>query len=122
MPRSQPGERGTELLERGSALAALAGLLEDVSATGHGRLVLVRGEAGVGKTALVRRFPADAEPVRVLRGTCDPLYTPRPLGPFLDIAQPPAASSSGPQPAASSRTRSPPRSCASWSEPRPRSC
>ena len=86
MPRSQPGERGTELLERGSALAALAGLLEDVSATGHGRLVLVRGEAGVGKTALVRRFTDDAAPVRVLRGTCDPLYTPRPLGPFLDIA------------------------------------
>jgi DNA-binding CsgD family transcriptional regulator len=86
MPRSKPGERGTELLERGSALAALAGLLEDVSATGQGRLVLVRGEAGVGKTALVRRFTAAAEPVLVLRGTCDPLYTPRPLGPFLDIA------------------------------------
>ncbi len=86
MPPSQIGERGPELLERSSALAALAGLLEDVSATGRGRLVLVRGEAGVGKTALVRRFTADAAPARVLRGTCDPLYTPRPLGPFLDIA------------------------------------
>ena len=86
MPGSQLGERGTELLERGGALAALAGLLEDVGATGHGRLVLVRGEAGVGKTALVRRFCDDAAADRVLWGACDPLYTPRPLGPFLDIA------------------------------------
>src|SRR4029077_10920580 len=31
-------------------------------------------------------FPGAAAPSPVLRGTCDPLYTPRPLGPFLDIA------------------------------------
>jgi DNA-binding CsgD family transcriptional regulator len=85
-PLSLAGERGTELLERASALAALAALLEETGATRQGRLVLVRGEAGVGKTALVRRFAADAVPARVLRGACDPLYTPRPLGPFLDIA------------------------------------
>ena len=86
MPPSRRSERRSELLERGSALAALAGLLDETRATGHGRLVLVRGEAGVGKTALVRRFADDAAPIRVLRGACDPLYTPRPLGPFLDIA------------------------------------
>ena len=50
-------------------------------------MVLVRGEAGVGKTALLRGFcDARAAPVRVLWGACDPLFTPRPLGPLLDIA------------------------------------
>lgn len=44
------------------------------------------GEAGVGKTALVRRFCDDAQAAaRVLTGACDPLSTPRPLGPLLDI-------------------------------------
>jgi predicted ATPase len=59
----------------------------DASA-GRGRLVLVSGEAGVGKTALLRRFadPAGAC-ARVLWGACDPLFTPRPLGPFVDIAE-----------------------------------
>jgi DNA-binding CsgD family transcriptional regulator len=48
--------------------------------------VLARGEAGVGKTAVARRFCGDAAGARILWGGCDPLYTPRPLGPFLDIA------------------------------------
>ncbi len=48
-----------------------------------GRLILVGGEAGVGKTALVREF---AEGRQVLWGACDPLHTPRPLGPLLDVA------------------------------------
>ena len=45
------------------------------------------GEAGVGKTSLVRAFCAElALDVRVLRGGCDALFTPRPLGPFLELA------------------------------------
>ena len=63
------------LLEREAFLDVLAGP--------PGRLILVGGEAGVGKTALVRAF---AEGRRVLWGACDPLHTPRPLGPLLDIA------------------------------------
>ena len=54
---------------------------------GAGRLVLVSGEAGVGKSALVRRFcDAHGERARVLWGACDALGTPRPLSPVIDIA------------------------------------
>ncbi|HEX5621379.1 MAG TPA: AAA family ATPase [Solirubrobacteraceae bacterium] len=63
------------LLEREAFLDVLAGP--------PGRLVLVGGEAGVGKTALVREF---ADGRRALWGACDPLQTPRALGPLLDVA------------------------------------
>ena len=50
--------------------------------------MLVGGEAGVGKTTLVRAFAAElGSEARVLWGACDPLSTPRPLGPFVDVAQ-----------------------------------
>src|SRR5262249_9735738 len=53
-----------------------------------GRLVFVCGDAGIGKTALLRSFCAGQSPgVRVLWASCDPLYTPRPLGPLLDVAR-----------------------------------
>ena len=48
--------------------------------------MLVAGEAGVGKTVLIRRFTADQRDVRVITGACDPLFTPHPLSPLLDIA------------------------------------
>src|SRR5215469_7422034 len=45
------------------------------------------GEAGIGKTALLRRFCADVDgSARVLWAGCEPLFTPRPLGPVLDLA------------------------------------
>ncbi len=54
----------------------------------RGAVVVVSGEAGVGKTALVRSFCDGAvRPQRVLWGTCDPLFTPRPLGPLIAIAE-----------------------------------
>ena len=53
---------------------------------GTGRLVLVTGAPGTGKTALVRHFTADLEGCRVLWGMCDDLVVPRPLGPFRDMA------------------------------------
>jgi DNA-binding CsgD family transcriptional regulator len=50
-------------------------------------MVFVGGEAGVGKSALARRFcDGCARSARILTGACDPLFTPRPLGPLLDIA------------------------------------
>ena len=72
------------LLERDDSLSILGDLFAGVR--NEGRLVVVGGEAGVGKTALLRRF-CDAHPARVLWGACEPLRTPRPLGPFLDVAE-----------------------------------
>lgn len=76
-----------ELLERDPFLLELAGFL-GAAAGGLGRLVFVAGEAGVGKTVLVEEFSRTVLPeARVLRGACDPLSTPRPLGPLVDIAR-----------------------------------
>ena len=49
-----------------------------------GRVVVVAGEAGIGKTALVSAL---ADRHRVLWGACDPLITPRPMGPLRDVAR-----------------------------------
>src|SRR5258706_9814992 len=77
----------TPLLEREEPLAALAAALAEVRESSSGRLVLVRGEAGIGKTALLRAFRETVPPaVRVLSAGCDPLTAPRPLGPLLDLA------------------------------------
>src|SRR6266508_4831567 len=74
-----------DLLERASLLEELDRVLAATAA--GGRVVLLAGEAGIGKSALVRRFTerrsADA---RFLLGACDPLLTPRALGPLHDIA------------------------------------
>jgi DNA-binding CsgD family transcriptional regulator/tetratricopeptide (TPR) repeat protein len=78
---------GKGLLERERELAVLAELLANVENDGCGALVLVSGEAGVGKTALLRQFcDLHASGAQIFRGACDPLFTPEPLGPLLDIA------------------------------------
>jgi DNA-binding CsgD family transcriptional regulator len=74
-----------DLLERAESLAALERCFAAVSTSSAGRFVFLGGEAGVGKTSLVRRFCAN-QSVRVLSGACDALATPHPLGPLLDIA------------------------------------
>ena len=81
-----------DLLERESILSELDALLRDAAA-GSGRIAAVAGEAGVGKTSLVEHFSArHARTARTLRGLCDSLSTPRPLGPVHDMA----AQTSGP--------------------------
>ncbi len=75
----------TDLLERAPGLAELGQRLEESRKIG--RLVLVGGEAGVGKTTLLRRFCVLHRDTRALWGVCDPLFTPRPLGPLHDIAE-----------------------------------
>ncbi|MFC4453724.1 ATP-binding protein [Deinococcus sonorensis] len=74
------------LLERAPSLEKLLGWWRE-AASGEGRLVLLAGEAGVGKTVFLREFIRRSErQAEVLVGACDPLATPRPLGPLLDIA------------------------------------
>jgi DNA-binding CsgD family transcriptional regulator/tetratricopeptide (TPR) repeat protein len=73
------------LLERDDALVVLHSSLSEVR-SGVGRMLLVSGEAGIGKTALVRSFTASVRgSARVLEGACDALAAPRPLGAFVDI-------------------------------------
>jgi DNA-binding CsgD family transcriptional regulator/tetratricopeptide (TPR) repeat protein len=94
MPKpAQPSGAGasdepSELLERSEQLVALEGSLEDVLSGRSGRFVLVGGEAGVGKTVLLRRFCDQArKSARILWGACEPLLTPGPLGPLFDVAE-----------------------------------
>ena len=48
--------------------------------------MLIGGEAGVGKSALVERLQRDLPDARWSWGMCDGLFTPRPLGPLFDLA------------------------------------
>lgn len=75
-----------ELLERERCLADLAEWLHAVPERG-GCIVLVAGEAGIGKTALIQEFSKQQSETRVLWGACDALFTPRPLAPLHDIAR-----------------------------------
>jgi DNA-binding CsgD family transcriptional regulator/tetratricopeptide (TPR) repeat protein len=73
------------LLERESQIEALAEYAREAG-QGHGRLVLVSGEAGVGKSSLLEKFEESLAGARWFWGACDGLFTPRPLGPLLDFA------------------------------------
>lgn len=75
-----------ELLERSDELARLQAALESAR-SGAGRLVLIRGEAGIGKTSLVSAFLSGrTQDAHVLTGACDDLLTRRPLGPLWEMA------------------------------------
>lgn len=75
-----------DLLERDTELVILREAIAG-AATGTGSGVAVAGESGAGKSALLTTACAGAGSMRVVRGVCDPLRTPRPLGPFRDIAR-----------------------------------
>ena len=75
-----------ELWERAAALEQLDDQLRASSA--GGRVALVAGEAGIGKSSLVTEFARRVEDrARVLWGGCDRLVTPRALGPLHDIGR-----------------------------------
>ena len=74
-----------ELLERDDFLASLTEYADE-SRSGEGRLVLIAGEAGVGKTSLLDTFYARIRDARWLWSACDGAFTPRPLGPLFEMA------------------------------------
>ena len=87
-PSPDASSTASELLERAGEFAVLEESLVAVRETSRGRLVLVSGEAGIGKTALLREFcEASSGSARVLWGGCDSLFSPRALGPLIDIAE-----------------------------------
>ena len=76
-----------ELLEREPHLEQLEEHLLQAAAR-HGRMVLVGGEAGVGKTTLADEFCRRvADRAVVLRTSCDALSTPGPLGAVREIGR-----------------------------------
>jgi DNA-binding CsgD family transcriptional regulator len=72
------------LVQREEELGALERRAAEALA-GRGSVVVVSGEAGAGKTSFVEAFASSCA-VPVLWGACDPLSTPRPLGPVHDLA------------------------------------
>jgi predicted ATPase len=85
-PPAQYEGSSMELLERDRYFEQLSELFHTAT-SGHGRTVLVSGEAGIGKTTLVEQFVSqECRGARVLWGACEALFTPRPLGPLYDIA------------------------------------
>jgi hypothetical protein len=95
----------TPLVGRAAELAALGGCLDHVVAASSGRLVLVSGQAGVGKSRLLHEFTARAgEQATVLRGRCREYGDAVTYRPVADIVAEaaglgPAASKAGLQPA-----------------------
>ena len=91
------------LIEREAPLAVLQARLDAAAQGGH--VVLVAGEAGIGKTSLLRALAARhaAAGGPVWWGACDALDTPHPLAPLLDMAREArprfAAALGGPRPA-----------------------
>ena len=90
LPPLRPGPdltdtSGMALLERELPLTSLADYADEAR-RGDGRVVLVSGEAGVGKSALLAEFAAGLSDALWCWGACDGLFTPRPLGALLDLS------------------------------------
>jgi DNA-binding winged helix-turn-helix (wHTH) protein/tetratricopeptide (TPR) repeat protein len=85
LTRPTPAAPAAPLLERQDALDALARAI-DSAINGRGAVCLVYGEAGIGKSSLCNTFLTGLQGIRVLRGGCEALFSPRPLGPLYDFA------------------------------------
>ena len=74
-----------ELIERTVFLDLLQSRFNEVAA-GEGHCVFVNGEAGIGKSSLVKVFCKSVkEESTIYQGTCDALFSPRPLAPLYDV-------------------------------------
>ena len=84
-PGPWSGEEPSSLVGRDAALDRLDGLLER-AATGRRQAIVIEGEAGIGKSTLIRAFAARAATAGsvVLVGRCDALGRDLPLQPVLD--------------------------------------
>lgn len=77
---------GVHLLERDSQLATLREYADEAT-RGVGRVVLVEGEAGIGKSALLEELESSRPDASWAWGACEGLSTPRPLAPLHDLAE-----------------------------------
>lgn len=75
-----------ELVERDGEIQVLQAHLSE-AARGRGRVVLLGGEAGIGKTSLLQTLADRREDAVLWWGACDALQTPHPLAPLYDIAR-----------------------------------
>jgi DNA-binding CsgD family transcriptional regulator/tetratricopeptide (TPR) repeat protein len=76
-----------DLLERRRPLELIRQRFDSVRTEG-GACVVVSGEAGIGKTSLLRAFTQDLPAgTPLLWSGCEALFTPRPLGPLIDLAE-----------------------------------
>src|SRR5262245_46155762 len=74
-----------ELVEREEFLNILHSSFKTIS-EGEGHCVFVSGQSGIGKTSLIKAFRKELTNERsIFQGTCDALFTPRPLAPLYDI-------------------------------------
>ncbi len=74
------------LVERDGTLKTLHDLAQSAR-RGQGRIVLLSGEAGIGKTSVLEEYAHSLDRnFRVYWGGCEALFTPRPLGPIQDMA------------------------------------
>src|SRR5262245_12578969 len=96
-PRRDPTPAAPRLTEvslvgRGVELDLLRSAL-DTAWTGHPRLLLVRGEAGIGKSRLIAEGAAEAarRGGRVLVGQCHESDQALPFGPWVDLLRTPRA-------------------------------
>ena len=66
--------------------ATLLGAAREAASGSRLHVVLLHGEAGIGKTSLVSALRSELPyGTRMLVGSCDALSTPRTLGPFRDL-------------------------------------
>jgi DNA-binding CsgD family transcriptional regulator len=75
-----------DLVERDATLRQLHDCLRK-AAGGAGHVALIAGEAGIGKTSLLRALASLETEVVLWWGGCDALQSPRPLAPLYDITR-----------------------------------
>ena len=76
----------SELVERESCLRTIRALLKDAT-DGTGHVLLLCGEAGIGKTSVLKQVAEEHASIGLWWGSCDALETPHPLAPLRDIAR-----------------------------------